>query len=868
AYDDANNNHMYEAGEELGGMHIIVHQGHEIVAEFESSSAGAYQYYLDNGEYFVTISGSAFPAPLTRMVIIDGQNVKADFRPQDAATAKPVVDLNGSDTGINFDIHFPETSLPSLIVSPDLTVSAGGMVSYAVVQLQDRPDGNYEMLLADVSGTSLASRYDSATGTLTISGTATAADYEKVLRTLRYHNNLDRPHLEERTVSVVVSNGFQESDAAISVVKMDAVFVPQMTIEDVKVIEGDEGVTDLVFVIGLSELPREMIVVNYAVVAGTAVAGIDFTPTTGRITFDLWEQTTATIRVQVHADYDPGEDRTVLLNILSATNVNLDRDQYVGTILEDDNVTHLGRMPSWSDGDLEFVDGRRLLYSFEAMYDGRVSWDTVLDALPEGTRMVVYESSHSTIPIGYSVLIGDKQHLEFDVTEGTVYVVKIEGRVEPELLPAIVSTKMVQTVRIVEDGYEILANPNEASGFIVDFSDGELRVGYDGNLTAIDSSLYHRLRFEYLGWNDVLTIIGGGSKNDPVVVNADDDFIVINGVTISIGDLQQVNFAATDGYDSVQIYADGDDCQFTFQDGNTILVTATRVYQTFSVEQVSVTALGTGGVASFFDLPSNDTFTLRSEYVLFEGGGYHIETRNFQKADVYAVSGGSDTTVIYGENDSRILIGDYMTDRTDAATGYRVWNTTTVLAVNADETNNTVTFLNMAPRAEYYVALGGVSMFNAQRTVSGQAVGFHSVAITSFAKGTCSITVSLDADSRIELQNGQTVMTDGTRQVAMPISATIIIRPVLTPTQSVSAVDLLFSQPVEHVETNGVLSSNTATLETPVATPVEENADERLLRLLAWEHLRKDSETTENTLDEETDLLRFFARQVAVMQLQ
>ena len=866
AYDDANHNRMYDAGEGLGGMHIVVRQGDVIVVEFDTSSAGAYQQFLDNGEYSVTVSGSAFPVPLTQTVIIDGQNVKVDFRPQDAATAKPVVDLNGADPGIHIDVHFPETSQPSRIVSPDLTVSANGMIAYAVIQLQEQYDGNYEMLLVDVGGTSLASRYDSATGMLTISGTATAADYAKVLRTLRYQNTLDRPHLEARTVSVVVSNGYQDSNTAICVVKMDAVFIPQMTIEDVKVIEGDEGITDLVFVVELSEQPRELVVVNYEVVAGTAIAGVDFTPTSGRITFNLWEQTTATITVSIHADYDPGEDRTVLLNILSATNVNLVRDQYVGTILEDDNITHLGRMPSWSDSDLAFIDGRRLLYSFEAMYDGRVVWDTVLNSMPDGTRMVVYESSHSTIPIGYSVLAGGKQHLEFDVTEGTVYVVKIEGVIEAELLPMIVSTKMMQTVRVIEDGYEILGNPDDSNEFIVDFSTGDLRVGFGDSLTNLDSGLYHLLRFGELGWDDIVTIIGGGSRDHPIVVNPDSEFIVINGVTIDIGGLQQIRFAGSDGYDNVQIYADGDNCRFTFQDGNTTLVTATRVYQTFSVEQVCVIATGTGGVASFYDLPSDDTFTLGTDFVMFEGGGYRIETHAFQKADVYSVSGGNDKSMIYGENNSAILVADYLAERFDATTSYRVWNAKTVVAVNADETNNSVTFLNMSPSAEYYVALGCVSAFNAQRTVSYQAIGFNYVSICNLAGGTCSIAVSMEADCRIEMLDGRNVLTDGKRIVAMPFNANYILRPVFE-TASVllvspmSAVDLPHSQPEEQTEWD-------SNVETAVTPSFAASIDDRLLLSLAWEHLRKDNDATGNTFDDETDLLRFFARQVALMQLQ
>jgi len=869
AYDDANNNFMYESGEGLGGMQIVIRRGDDVVAEFETSSAGAYQYYLENGEYTVTISGASFPAPLTKTVIIDGQNVKTDFRVQDKAV-KPVIDLNGADAGMDFNVTFVETIQPSLIVSPNMTVTADGLISYAVIQLQDRPDGNYEMLLVDVGGTSLASRYDSATGTLTISGTAPTSDYAKVLQTLRYQNLLDKPHLESRTISVVVSDGFQESETAISMVKMTPAILPAMTIEDVKVIEGDEGTTDLVFVIDLSEMPREMIVVNYEIVAGTAVAGMDFTPTSGRIVFNPWEQTSMTITITVNADYDPGADRTVLLNILSATNTNLDRDQIVGTILEDDNVVYLGRMPLWSDTDLEFVDGRRLLYSFEAMYDGRVSWDTVLDSLPEGTRMVVYESSHSTIPIGYSTLVGDKQHLEFDVTDGMVYVVKIEGTVEPELLPTIVSTKMVQTVRIIEDGYEILGHPGEPNEYVINYSNGELHVGYDGSLTRLDSSLYRMIRFSFIGEDDSVTVIGGGTKDDPVVVTSDDE-LVINNMKIDISGLQKIDFDTSDGYDCVEILADGDNCQFTFQDGNTILVTETRVYRTFGVEQVSVVALGTGGTASFFDLPSNDTYTLRSNLVLFEGGGYRIEAGNFQTADVYSVSGGNNSAMIYGENDSRILVADYLVQRLDTVTSYRVWNTNTIVAVNADETNNVVIFLNMTPREEYFVAPGCVSASNAQRSVSWQAIGFNNTTISQFARGSCSITVSLGTGASIVAQDGQLVLTDGMRKVAMPFNAAYAYHQETVP-DSISLslpddiVDLLYSQAETLAGPESILISDDL-IGTSLSAHFEESGDDLLLYAMAWEDFSRDNDARATT-DDETDLLRFFARRIALLQMR
>ena len=873
AYDDANGNHMYNAGEGLGDMWIVIRKDDgSIKAEFSTSSAGAYQEYLNNGTYTVTITGSAFAVPITQTVVIDGQNVKVDFCPQDIASGKPLVDLNGAEAGLNFDIAFPETTQPSSIVTSGLSVTSSGWLTYATLQLQERPDGGREILQVNLSGTSLASCYDSATGTLTISGTATAEDYAKVLRTLSYQNSTERPHLETRTIRVIVSNGFNESDAAISTVNMTAVYIPEMMIEDVKVIEGDEGLTDLNFVIELSEMPRELIVINYTISAGTAETGVDFTGTSGRITFNPWDRMTATISIPISANYNSGNDRTILLDIISATNVTLLRNQVSGTILEDDNIERLGNWASWSSGDvnLEFVDGRRFLYSFNAMYDGSVSWDTLFDSLPENARVFVYDTTHaSDAIIALPSLSGNKRHLEFDVTEGKTYIVKIELQddLEPELWPTIVSMKMVQTVRIIDDGIEVLGSMNQSTNYVLDFSNGDLRVGYDDALTQIDPSLYHLIQFGLIKSGDGLTIIGGGSQENSV--SLDDEFLVTNGVSIHIGDFGNIRFVGTDEYDNVQFIVNEDDCYFRFENGKTFLKTATKEYHTDQVESVTVTTTGTGGYADFYDLLSNDTYTLRTNNMLFEGGGFRIETQNFQKGNAYLFSGGNDTSLVFGENDSQIIFTDKMIDRLDATTSYRIWNPQTAIAMNADDSNNVVTFVNLNPNDQYYVSLAYVTSTNQRRSIYHQAIGFNDVAIISLANGSSMATIYMTSDSRIEWMNNGMVLTDGLKKVAMPTGATFKFQPyddrqsLLVQTgismATVAALSALSSTNV---------SVQPATSDVAMAAIAEETAgktlDDSLLQSLADEQEQK-RKTSQDEGDDETDLLRVFARQIALL---
>jgi hypothetical protein len=232
--------------------------------------------------------------------------------------------------------------------------------------------------------------------------------------------------------------------------------------------------------------------------------------------------------------------------------------------------------------------------------------------------------------------------------------------------------------------------------------------------------------------------------------------------------------------------------------------------------------------------------------------------------------------MIYGENNSRILVTDYLVQRLDVTTSYRVWNTDTVIAVNADETNNTVIFLNMTPREEYHVAPGYVSVSNAQRSVFRQAIGFDNVSIRQYASGSCSITIYLGTNFHILSQDGSLVLTDGTRKVAMPFNAIYTYHPDSAPAStpfapsSVAAVDALHSQTETLVEPEDIWIANDIR-ESSLTLPIAESGKDRLLHAMAWEQLRKDrsaNTATDNSLEDETDLLRLFARRIALMQMR
>ncbi len=132
------------------------------------------------------------------------------------ANAAPVVDLNGAAGGIHFAASFDEGDPATLIVSPSLTISDadGSTLSYLQVALNNRQDGSAESLSVDVGATGISANYNASTGVLLLSGTATLADYQQVLRTLKYQNTAVPMTGVSRTVAVSASDGISTSTVA------------------------------------------------------------------------------------------------------------------------------------------------------------------------------------------------------------------------------------------------------------------------------------------------------------------------------------------------------------------------------------------------------------------------------------------------------------------------------------------------------------------------------------------------------------------------------------------------------------------------------------------------------------------------------
>lgn len=101
-----------------------------------------------------------------------------------AASAPPALDLNGSSTGLDFTRTWTEDGGPVIVADTDATITDqdSANLQSLTATITNRQNGTAEVLDATTSG-GITKNYDSATGVLTLSGSATVATYQQVLRT-------------------------------------------------------------------------------------------------------------------------------------------------------------------------------------------------------------------------------------------------------------------------------------------------------------------------------------------------------------------------------------------------------------------------------------------------------------------------------------------------------------------------------------------------------------------------------------------------------------------------------------------------------------------------------------------------------------
>ena len=194
----------------------------------------------------------------------------------------------------------------------------------------------------------------------TVAETATSNDFTAAYGTLAF-----APGETSKVISIVVSGDTEfEPNETFRVVLSGAIGatlgtgegvgtilnddpspIPNISIANTSVLEGNSGTTAASFILTLSFASSSTITVNYATANGTATtADGDYSPQSGTVTFapgDLQR----VITVAVAGDTKPENEETFAVNLFSPLNATLLRTQAIVTVRNDDAAPSLG---SWT----------------------------------------------------------------------------------------------------------------------------------------------------------------------------------------------------------------------------------------------------------------------------------------------------------------------------------------------------------------------------------------------------------------------------------------------------------------------------------------------------------------------------------------
>ncbi|WP_286183014.1 Calx-beta domain-containing protein [Mycobacterium sp. PO1] len=223
----------------------------------------------------------------------------------------------------------------------------------------------FTVTLSEPAGQPVTVSYSTANGTATAAG----ADYTPTVGTLTFAAGET-----VKTVNVAVTGDTMiELDeqftlnlsAPVNAVIGDGVGVativnddvdtapstpPAVSIADLTVAEGDGEHSHFMFTVTLDKASDETVTVQYSTSDGTAIAGVDYTATTGTVTFAPGV-TTQLVHVDVIGDAAAEPNETFTVTLSSPVGATLADGSAIGTITDDDTVTTMPGLNSGNPGD-------------------------------------------------------------------------------------------------------------------------------------------------------------------------------------------------------------------------------------------------------------------------------------------------------------------------------------------------------------------------------------------------------------------------------------------------------------------------------------------------------------------------------------
>ena len=180
------------------------------------ANVSVYSQLLSETTYY---NDKEIPSPIIRNVLFtvgDGEleSTAMTYVSFSSINDPPIVDLNGEDIGVNYTAVFVEDGSPIPAFASTLAVSDvdSDSLSYAIVTLTPTP-------VSTMEGISLVSSTLLVTGNasyVTISGPASPQEIQDSLRNIYYYNDDKEPTGQQRTITVIVSDGETLSEEVYS----------------------------------------------------------------------------------------------------------------------------------------------------------------------------------------------------------------------------------------------------------------------------------------------------------------------------------------------------------------------------------------------------------------------------------------------------------------------------------------------------------------------------------------------------------------------------------------------------------------------------------------------------------------------------
>jgi hypothetical protein len=232
----------------------------------------------------------------------------------------------------------------------------------------------------DGTATTADSDYDAATDTVTFDPGQTA-------KTVDVTVNGDLTHESDETFTVDLSNASNanvlDGSGTGTITNDDQ--VPDISIDDQSVTEGDAGTSTLTFNVTLSNPSDQTVTVDYATNDGTATtADSDYDAAADTVTFDPG-QTAKTVDVTVNGDLTHESDESFTVDLSNASNANILDGSGTGTILDDD------ASPTISVANGSVTEGN--------VGDTTLSFDVTLSVVSAGTVTVDYTTTDGSATV-------------------------------------------------------------------------------------------------------------------------------------------------------------------------------------------------------------------------------------------------------------------------------------------------------------------------------------------------------------------------------------------------------------------------------------------------------------------------------------